>query len=245
MVRAYRVPVVGKGSGATETARPRTVRGRPNWWVILAVSLALMALLVATAGGPSHRKSPPALGHAAATDAGGAARSHHRSDTPAAVTTTTSTVASGPVTAPDAAGSVLPAGGASSLVSHAGSIGTTGTAPPATTTTAPPATTTTVAGVVQPADRTQTEGYLNPPLQTSSTFDFPGTGAMEVTVVWSGNTYLTMSVSCPSGVQNVGGTSAMEAPISDASGECQATVSEPSSESTALTFTISMGPAGG
>ena len=32
--------------------RSRVARGRPNWWVILAVSLALMALLVVTAGGP-------------------------------------------------------------------------------------------------------------------------------------------------------------------------------------------------
>ncbi len=106
-------------------------------------------------------------------------------------------------------------------------------------------TTTTTAGVAQPADRTQTEGYLDPPEQTSRNFDFPGTGAMKVTVVWSGDTYLTLSVSCPSGGQNVGGTSAMEASISDASGECQATVSEPASESAALTFTISMGPANG
>ena len=27
-----------------------SAQGRPNWWVILAVSLGLMALLVATAG---------------------------------------------------------------------------------------------------------------------------------------------------------------------------------------------------
>ena len=47
------------------TAHARGVaRGRPNWWVILAVSLALMALLVATAGGTprsaGHRVGGPA-----------------------------------------------------------------------------------------------------------------------------------------------------------------------------------------
>ena len=66
-----------------------------------------------------------------------------------------------------------------------------------------------------------------------------------VSVVWSGPTYLTMQVSCPSGTQNVGGSSAMAASLPDASGSCLATVSEPTSESTALTYTITIGPAGG
>ncbi len=95
------------------------------------------------------------------------------------------------------------------------------------------------------ADRTQTQGYLNPPLQPSNQFGFTGTGAMEISVVWSGDTYLTMAVSCPSGDQNVGGTSAMAASLPDASGSCLATVSEPTSESTSLTYTITIGPAGG
>jgi len=54
-----------------------------------------------------------------------------------------------------------------------------------------------------------------------------------------------MQVSCPSGTQNVGGSSAMAASLPDASGSCLATVSEPTSESTALTYTITIGPAGG
>ena len=64
-------------------------------------------------------------------------------------------------------------------------------------------------------------------------------------MVWSGATYLTMEVSCPSGSQSVGGSSAMAASLPDASGSCLATVSEPTSESTALTYTITIGPAGG
>ena len=56
MTLAYGWAVVGGGGpdhGAA-TANPR-VRGNPNWWVILAVSLALMALLVATSGGERNR----------------------------------------------------------------------------------------------------------------------------------------------------------------------------------------------
>ena len=46
--------VEGGGTDTTEGSRPAVARGRPNWWVILAVSLALMALLVATAGSTPH-----------------------------------------------------------------------------------------------------------------------------------------------------------------------------------------------
>ena len=107
------------------------------------------------------------------------------------------------------------------------------------------ATTTTVGRPAVPADRTQTQGYLNPPTEPSNKFGFAGTGPMEISVVWSGTTYLTMQVSCANGGQNVGGTAAMAASLADASGSCLATVSEPTSETTSLTYTISIGPAGG
>jgi hypothetical protein len=68
---------------------------------------------------------------------------------------------------------------------------------------------------------------------------------MVISVVWSGNTYLTMSVSCPSGGANVGGNSDMQATLPNASGSCTATVTEPSTESVSLTYSISWGPAGG
>jgi hypothetical protein len=115
-----------------------------------------------------------------------------------------------------------------------------------TTTTQPPTTTTTAAaGLSQPSDRSETEGYLDPPVQSSTSFDFAGTESMEVSVVWSGETYLTMSVDCPGDDQDVGGTSAMQVSLADASGECAATVSEPAPGSTPLTFTFSTGPADG
>jgi hypothetical protein len=89
------------------------------------------------------------------------------------------------------------------------------------------------------------QGVIEPPAQRSSSVGFTGTGAMQVSVVWSGPTQLTMQVSCPNGSQNVGGSSAMAASLPDASGSCLATVTEPASESTALTYTITIGPAGG
>ncbi len=222
-------------------------RGRPNWWVILAVSLALMALLVATSGstpdrvgrghtptaavGPGHSSGP-------AHSADGSSPAGKRATT-TTTTTTTTAGAPPPTSVPSTSGTTL-------FSSHAVGAGPTTTAPSVTTTTTGATTTTTTAAPAsQPADRMQAQGYLSPPLQTSNVYGFTGTGAMQISVLWSGSTYLTMTVGCPSGGQSVGGTSAMAASLPDASGSCRATVSEPSSESAALTYTITIGPAGG
>jgi hypothetical protein len=215
--------------------------------VILAVSLALMALLVATAGQTPHR-SPGrnhALADAATSDARGARHgapstgtTHPRPDTGAPSTTTTTSPAP-------------PIGGAPSGSLLAGHTLRTGTTVPssvpasATTTTVSTTTTTVGQSPAVPADRTVTQGYLDPPLQTSNSYGFTGNGAMQISVEWSGTTYLTMAVTCPSGTQSVGGTAAMAASLPDASGSCRATVTEPASESAALTYTITIGPAGG
>jgi len=242
------VPVFGGGPETPEGWRSRLARGRPNWWVILAVSLGLMALLVATAGtrapatrrgGDAARAAARIRPHSGAHQAAGGGAVPPTPTTSAATSTTTSAPPSG---ATDVASSVRTTvtPGAAGAPQAAPSVTTTTLAPaPATTTTS------TEPSAAVAADRTQTQGYLNPPLQSSNQFGFTGAGAMEVSVVWSGNTYLTMEVSCPSGTQSVGGTSAMAASLPDASGNCLATVSEPTSESTSLTYTISIGPAGG
>ncbi len=163
---------------------------------------------------------------------------------PSGTTTTATTAPAPPPSGSAGAGTSLLSSGTprvadTPLTGAAGIITTTTTLPP------PATTTTTGPSAALPADRTQTQGYLDPPTQTSNQFGFTGSGSMEVSVVWSGDTYLTMEVSCPNGSQNVGGTSAMAASLPDATGSCLATVREPASESTSLTYTISIGPAGG
>ncbi|MFZ0250957.1 MAG: hypothetical protein WAL61_13505 [Acidimicrobiales bacterium] len=227
------------------------MRDRPNWWVILAVSLGLMALLVATAGGnprAAHRTGGSAQASSRISPRSGARPDEGapslRPTTTTTTPTTTTTDAPSQASAADVASSLHTAG--------AGSPAAAPVPPPAsssvTTTTAGPATTTTTvpgSGAEVAADRTQDQGYLNPPLDADNKYGFTGTGAMEVSVVWSGDTYLSLQVSCTSGDQSAGGTSAMEASLPDASGSCFATVSEPASETVALTYTISIGPAGG
>ena len=241
--RAYRVAVVGGGAEAAGTAQAQLARGRPNWWVVLTVSLALIAVLVATAGtSPRVHRTRARAGHSEAK-----APSLPPAGDAAVGAGQTTTSSSAPAAAPPAS----PGGDGSSVFSSAApSVGPTPAGAGIPTTTAPAVTTTTTAPLQnttqQAAARsTQTEGYLDPPGQTSKVFAFTGSGATEVSVVWSGSTYLTMVVSCPDASQSVGGTSAMQATLPNAAGSCRATVSEPSSESATLTFTITIGPPGG
>ena len=229
-------------AGRQANGRPqRTLsRGRPNWWVILAVSLALMALLAATSAGsrgsdpfrPQSRASetsrvtsPRTTRHAAVTPPAAA------STLGIGVPGTTTTTAPPPV----------------SLLKTP----TSTTSPPSVTTTVPPSVTTTTVSAAAtgtpdtPADRTSNQGLLEPPEDPSNSWGFTGTGAMQVSVSWGNSTYLSMTVNCPNGSQSVGGSSAMAASLPDAQGNCQAVVSEPSSESTQISYTITIGPAGG
>jgi hypothetical protein len=207
-----------------------------------------MALLVATAG------RTPRVAHRTGGVTQAAARTSRPShgghgDSPVSAPTTTTTTA--------AVGDSTPQSGSADVASSLRSTGnpSAATAPPSSTsnvtaTTAPPATTTTTVPVATSpsgelaADRTQNQGYLDPPVQTSNKYGFTGTGAMQISVVWSGSTYLSLQVTCPSGDQSSGGTAAMEALLPDASGSCFATVTEPASESTSLTYAITIGPAG-
>jgi mannosyl-glycoprotein endo-beta-N-acetylglucosaminidase len=201
-----------------------------------------MALLVATSGNPKRAaRGAHGIANAQSSDShgggggGAGAGDSSRSTSTARATTTTAPAAANASTA------------GTSLTSTRGSTVPTNVPPaPATTTTAPvvaPTTTTTVTS--PPLGAGSHQGVIEPPAQRSSSVGFTGTGAMQISVVWSGPTYLTMQVSCPNGTQNVGGSSAMAASLPDASGSCLATVSEPTSESTALTYTITIGPAGG
>jgi hypothetical protein len=201
-----------------------------------------MALLVATAGNPRHAaRGAHGIANAQSSDSHGAR--------PAGAAGSTRSPSTAPSTTTTVAARTNASTAATALTSTQGAAVPTTTGPPAaapvTTTTAPVVvpTTTTVPSPALGAGSHQ--GVIEPPAQRSSSVGFTGTGAMQVSVVWSGPTYLTMQVSCPSGNQNVGGSSAMAASLPDASGSCLATVSEPASESTALTYTITIGPAGG
>ncbi len=247
MTRAYGLAVVGGGSDrdAHPDARGHTnlARVHPNWWVILAVSLALMALLVATSGGEPAGTAHRTLTAATVGDPHSLDGRHaHGMERPRAPATTTSTTTTTTTTRPTTTTTTSPRP-ETTVPPASGSIltGTSNAYPTTTTTTTAPAA---AQAPAAPSGSTQEQGYLDPPIEASNQFGFTGSGAMVISVVWAGDTYLTMAVSCPSGSDNAGGASGMEASL-DASGSCTATVTEPSSESTSLTYTITFGPAGG
>jgi hypothetical protein len=231
--------------GTAATGRPprHPARGRPNWWVILAVSLALMALLAATSAGSRNSGQIPTTAQTP--------RTSHRVTEPRTThgPTTTTVPATAAVTAlgadgPSATTTTVP------LASAPSPTRTSGTSPGAvSTTTSTSVTTTTVASTSTSgqaaADRTTNQGYLQPPTNASNTYGFTGDGPTEISVTWSGDTYLSLVVTCPDANQSVGGSSAMAASLPDAEGLCQATVSEPTSEDTTLAYTITIGPGNG
>jgi hypothetical protein len=207
--------------------RSRPARGRPTWWVVLAVSLALMALIAATAartGGTSngpHLPNPSGARTSTTTSQPSVAASSHSTTVPSVASTSPSSplVATGSTTAP-------------------------ATRTPNAITTSPPTTAAAVSNTTSPPGVTN-QGYLQPPLNSSATYSFNGQGPSRVSVTWSGSTYLTLQVTCTGFNQSTGGSSAMALSIPNAQGACQATVGEPSTESTTLSYTIAITPTGG
>jgi len=108
-------------------------------------------------------------------------------------------------------------------------------------TSPPPAPTTTTAAS---AGGTVYPGYLDPPANSSANYGFAGQGPTRISVTWSNGTYLTMSVSCSGFSQSTGGSSALSMSIPDAQGQCQAILSEPSTENVTLSYTMTITPSG-
>jgi hypothetical protein len=203
--------------------RSRPARGRPTWWVVLAVSLALMALIAATAARTGRSAGGPLLPHRDAVSSTTTTSHPGSASVPTSVTT--------PVSTPSFAG-----GSTAAAISHTPAI---------TTTSVPVApSTTTTAGGPPPTGSTY-PGYLQPPQTSSTIYAFSGQGPTRISVTWSGATYLTMSVTCSGFNQSTGGSSAMSMSIPNAQGACQAAVSEPTTENDTLSYTIAIDPTGG
>lgn len=212
--------------------RSRPARGRPTWWAILAVSLALMALVAATAARSNNALTPPKL----ATDVHGTTTTS--STTPKAEVTGTTVPTLVGATTPTTAPPVGAASG-SSPISHA--FGTTTTTVPALL---PPATTTTT--TTQPTSGEAVyPGYLQPPTQTSMTYQFAGTGPTDVSVTWSSSTYLSLHVTCSGFDQTSGGSSVISLSIPNAQGTCQAVLSEPAPATAVVSYTLTVNPGSG
>ncbi len=152
-----------------------------------------------------------------------------------------------PGTVPTGTAAELGGGTGAGAGAGAGTAANVAHLPAAATTTVPvtaaPATTTTTTGAG--AGSTVYPGYLQPPVNSSTTYAFTGQGPTRITVTWSNGTYLTMAVSCSGFSQNTGGSSALSMSIPDAQGACQATLAEPASETVTLSYTLTITPGSG
>jgi hypothetical protein len=210
--------------------------------VVLAVTLALMALVTASSTGHQTRlgaqpyEATPSTGYSAST-------STSTSITVSKVETPTTDSPTSPVVQQSAA------------QSQSQSVPMIRTTIPTTTNVAPAVTGSTTTTTTNPAigsgigngpmqNATQSDqGYLDPPSDSSAIYSFNGKGATKVSATWTAQTELTMSVTCANGSQNVEGSTSLELTLPDAQGACQVTLSEAADETANVTFTLTIAPA--
>ncbi len=233
----------------TGSGRARPQRIRPHWWAVLAVSLSLLALVAAATS--DHPNDHGNRGRHVAAERNRSTTGVH----PTAPSTSTSTATAAPT---------RPA----SDVTHTGSTPTaqqgaagdnvrvlttpstmpTTAATTSTTTTTTTTTTTPAPGSgsapAQPAPQARS-GDLQQPFDSSATYAFTGAGSMRISVSWSPSDSLSLSVSCPNGAQTAEGTSSVAVVILDADGPCDLTLKEMLVQYDAVSYTLTIAPAGG
>jgi hypothetical protein len=223
-------------------SRARSARSRPHWWVVLAVSLSLLALVAARSAAPQGTHDPGHAGSPGVAAAGGiGAASPPTTGDPTAAAG--STVGGDPVTPPTSATVASPAPAFTSTVGSGGAA-TAHTTPTTTTTTVAPSGT--AAAPMQPSAQSETyTGDLQYPDDSSATYSFTGSGSMEVSASWSGPYILSLSVSCPSGTQSSQGPSPVTVVMTDGTGACVTTLKETQVQYNAVGYTLNIGPTPG
>ena len=110
----------------------------------------------------------------------------------------------------------------------------------------PDATTTSTIGSApaQPAPLTRS-GDLQQPYDATANEAFTGAGAMRISASWSPTDSLSLSVSCPDGSQTAEGTSSVAVVILDADGPCDLTLKIMLVQYDAISYTLTIAPAGG
>jgi cytoskeletal protein RodZ len=228
----------------------RPLRIRPHWWAVLAVSLSLLALVAATAGqprGPDHHRT-------VAAPSNGRPATSSTTSTSASTTTTAPGLGAGLVTPSTSSPAIAPetssaTGGAKPQVVT--SLSATPPSAPAattTTTTAPPSGSTVAAAPPPPAPVTVTVteyGDLQYPYDATATRPFVGAGSMRVTATWPTTPTVSLTVTCPAGTLTSKGSLSVTVLVPDADGPCTYTLKELLVQYAAVSYTLTIAPAGG
>jgi hypothetical protein len=231
--RTYRVAVAdGVGAEREPNRQSRGSVGRPHWWVVLAVTLSLMAMIAAVrASHPDHRtagsNAPPTRSGQVATPPG-----------------TRPGVGTGPTTSTTAPATTT-------TEEH----GIPAAPPPSTTTTQP-----TVAGLVSdPAAAsapTASAPSTTQPSVEHTNLTYPGNlqypdniavtlgfstspGAVTVTASWNTDDQLQLQVHCDGSPEpSAEGGPGLSVDAQSAGGDCSATLAEPSGVEASLSYEI-------
>jgi len=230
--RTYRVAVAdGLGAEREPDRQSRGSVGRPHWWVVLAVTLSLMAMIAAvrasqsvhgTAGSSArHAHAAPRFSSPVTTD-----RAAPGATTSTTAPATTTTGVGGIPAAPPPSTTTQPT--VAGLVSD----------PTAASAPAAPATTTTQASV-RSTELTY-PGNLQYPDNVAVTLGFnTSPGAVTVTASWSTDVQLQLLVHCDGGAApSVEGGSGLSVDDQSAGGDCSATLAEPSGVQASLSYEI-------
>lgn len=212
-------------------------RSRPHWWVILALSLSLLALVAAAT---TDHPRPVASRTAETTST--TLPNQTGSTTPQPSGTTTTVPSPSPhVELPSTAALTSPTSG----VRDFGRPSTPTTTAPASA-TPPGGTTGGVASPVQPAVPTETQtGDLQQPDDASANYSFTGSGSMTISATWTTASTLSLTVTCPGGSQTAEGASKVDVVLPDTDGACEATLRETVVEYDDVPYTLTIGPTGG
>jgi hypothetical protein len=235
---------VGEDAKNTGQAKTRTVRTRPHWWVVLAVSLSLLALVAART---SDHKVTLADGRGTQPVPPGRQPKNPRST--AVSPPSTSTSGPGATTQPVAPSSSAPVTAQTVLPSvH---VLARQSAPTTTTTSTTGPVSPTVSGsTIDPAPAQQAEsaiytGYLQQPYDPSASYPFTGSGSMQVSATWPTVSTVSLTVTCPAGSQTGEGSSTVAVVIPNADGACVVTLKETEVEYDAVSYTLTISPTDG
>lgn len=192
--------------------------GRPHWWALLSVGIALMALLAAISGPKHLQRSGRAL-----EDATHLGHSRERSSRPVDHVSLAlqDALPSGPSIV--ATPSIDPLPHASSPLETVPESAPPAPAPPPYSGSFPPG---------------SYQGYFESPWVVSTTYPVSGNGSLAATATWSQPIEMTLTVSCPLSSQAETGTSGISVALTQHDGSCSVTLSEPFSTPGTVDYAI-------
>lgn len=226
----------------------RPLRIRPHWWAVLAVSLSLLALVAATTSG---RTGPNPHKDAAAASRGGhttPVTTHAPGSTTTTVPDPTSTSRSvsppAPATAVTTVTLPFAVGPTTQIVTRSSTTASSAPTTTTTPTTTAPNGSSVGAAPAQPAPTIIT-GDLQQPDDATNSYTFVGAGSMRVTATGPTSPTLSLTVVCPAGTQSAEGSTSVTVLLSDADGTCAVTLKEMVVQYDAVSYRLTIAPAGG